>query len=186
MRRSSIRRPAVAAVVALSLLTASPAGAQLAVYDPTNYASNVLQAARALEQINNQIRALQNQALSLRCESKAGRCENAPATKSDLHRTRRFRPNERRRSRRPGQRQMLSPAPIARPGAPLGEAPPGTDGTGFRSMSGQKRTGRLRLESTAARRLRPTPSARGPDRMSTVAVDVPDCSETDAAERLRG
>lgn len=50
---------------ALALVLASPAAAQLAVFDPTNYASNVLQAARALEQINNQIRALQNQALSL-------------------------------------------------------------------------------------------------------------------------
>lgn len=50
---------------ALALMFARPAAAQLAVFDPTNYASNVLQAARALEQINNQIRALQNQALSL-------------------------------------------------------------------------------------------------------------------------
>jgi P-type conjugative transfer protein TrbJ len=31
------------------------------VYDPSNYAQNVLQAARALEQINNQITSLQNQ-----------------------------------------------------------------------------------------------------------------------------
>jgi P-type conjugative transfer protein TrbJ len=35
------------------------------VYDPANYAQNVLTAARTLEQINNQIRALQNQATSL-------------------------------------------------------------------------------------------------------------------------
>ena len=35
------------------------------VYDPTNYAQNVLTAARTLEQINNQIRMLQNQADSL-------------------------------------------------------------------------------------------------------------------------
>jgi P-type conjugative transfer protein TrbJ len=47
------------------LLPVQPALAQRIVYDPTNYASNVLQAARALEQINNQIRGLQNQALSL-------------------------------------------------------------------------------------------------------------------------
>lgn len=53
--------PLAAAVV----LTGAPASAQLTVYDPTNYASNVLQAARALEQINNQVRSLQNQALSL-------------------------------------------------------------------------------------------------------------------------
>lgn len=65
MRRSKLRARALAGAVALSLLVANPAGAQLAVYDPTNYASNVLQAARALEQINNQIRGLQNQAASL-------------------------------------------------------------------------------------------------------------------------
>lgn len=35
------------------------------VYDPANHAQNVLQAARALEQINNQIRTLQNQATML-------------------------------------------------------------------------------------------------------------------------
>lgn len=33
--------------------------------DPTNYAQNVLTAARTLEQINNQIRMLQNQATQL-------------------------------------------------------------------------------------------------------------------------
>lgn len=44
-----------------------PAHAQLGgiVYDPSNYAQNVLTAARTLEQINNQIRMLQNQASSL-------------------------------------------------------------------------------------------------------------------------
>jgi P-type conjugative transfer protein TrbJ len=35
------------------------------VYDPSNHAQNMLQAARALEQINNQIRTLQNQATML-------------------------------------------------------------------------------------------------------------------------
>jgi len=39
--------------------------AQVAVYDPSNYAQNVLQAARALQQINNQISSLQNQAQML-------------------------------------------------------------------------------------------------------------------------
>jgi P-type conjugative transfer protein TrbJ len=50
---------------ALSLVIASPASAQLTVYDPTNYAQNVLQAARALQQINNQITSLQNEAQGL-------------------------------------------------------------------------------------------------------------------------
>lgn len=62
------RIPWLAALVcstSLVLALPTPAGAQLTVYDPTNYASNVMQAARALEQINNQVRGLQNQALSL-------------------------------------------------------------------------------------------------------------------------
>jgi len=47
------------------VLPAEPAAAQLAVFDPTNYAQNLLQAARALEQINNQVRSLQNQTAML-------------------------------------------------------------------------------------------------------------------------
>ncbi|MBP6555484.1 MAG: P-type conjugative transfer protein TrbJ [Novosphingobium sp.] len=45
----------------------APAYAQFGgiVHDPRNYAQNILTAARTLEQINNQIRALQNQAASL-------------------------------------------------------------------------------------------------------------------------
>ena len=39
--------------------------AQLIVFDPNNYAQNVLTAARALQQINNQITSLQNQAQML-------------------------------------------------------------------------------------------------------------------------
>jgi P-type conjugative transfer protein TrbJ len=64
MTRITLRAAALAAA-SLALLPASGAQAQRIVYDPTNYASNILQAARALEQINNQIRGLQNQALSL-------------------------------------------------------------------------------------------------------------------------
>ncbi|KUM26930.1 conjugal transfer protein TrbJ [Mesorhizobium loti] len=37
----------------------------LIVFDPSNYTQNVLSAARALEQINNQIQSLQNQAIML-------------------------------------------------------------------------------------------------------------------------
>ena len=44
---------------------AAPASAQLAVFDGTNYAQNLLQAARALNQINNQIKSLQNEATML-------------------------------------------------------------------------------------------------------------------------
>lgn len=39
--------------------------AQMIVYDPTNYAQNILQAARALQTVNNQIKSLQNEAQSL-------------------------------------------------------------------------------------------------------------------------
>ncbi|MBL8580194.1 P-type conjugative transfer protein TrbJ [Afipia birgiae] len=54
----------LAAPLALSPLLTAPAHA-IIVYDPTNYAQNVLQAARALQQINNQITSLQNEATML-------------------------------------------------------------------------------------------------------------------------
>jgi type IV secretion system protein TrbJ len=48
--------------IAVSLaFVPAPVGAQTIVYDPSNYAQNVLQAARSLQQINNQITSLQNQ-----------------------------------------------------------------------------------------------------------------------------
>ncbi|MGV0757684.1 P-type conjugative transfer protein TrbJ [Tistrella mobilis] len=60
---------ALAVPVALSPMLASPAHAQFGfgriVYDPSNYAQNVLTAARTLEQINNQITSLQNEAQML-------------------------------------------------------------------------------------------------------------------------
>lgn len=58
------RRAVLALALALTA-TSGPVLAQIAVYDPTNYAQNVLQAARALQQINNQIASLQNQAQML-------------------------------------------------------------------------------------------------------------------------
>lgn len=51
--------------VALILACGRSANAQLTVYDPANHTENVLQAARALQQINNQIQSLQNQVLML-------------------------------------------------------------------------------------------------------------------------
>lgn len=60
---------ALAVPVALSPMLASPAHAQFGfgriVYDPSNYAQNLLTAARTLEQINNQITSLQNEAQML-------------------------------------------------------------------------------------------------------------------------
>ena len=60
----------LAAATALTLsgtfaLPAAPAVAALPVFDPTNYSQNLLQAARALEQINNQVKSLQNEASML-------------------------------------------------------------------------------------------------------------------------
>ncbi|UEM16743.1 P-type conjugative transfer protein TrbJ [Bradyrhizobium barranii subsp. barranii] len=54
-----------ASAVALSLAAVSPLSAQWIVFDPNNYAQNVLTAARELQQINNQITSLQNQAQML-------------------------------------------------------------------------------------------------------------------------
>src|ERR1700761_5439093 len=57
------------ATLFVSILAATamvpPAQAQWTVFDPQNYAQNLLEAARALQQINNQIQALQNQAMML-------------------------------------------------------------------------------------------------------------------------
>jgi len=61
---SCLRRLASASIIALTL-GMQPASAQLIVFDPNNYAQNVLTAARALQQINNQIVSLQNQAQML-------------------------------------------------------------------------------------------------------------------------
>lgn len=57
------------AFIAASPLAAPPVSA-LVVYDPSNYAQNVLTAARTLQQINNQIRQLQNEAQSLLNEAR--------------------------------------------------------------------------------------------------------------------
>ena len=56
----------LAVALSLSAATLSPAVAQWTVFDPQNYAQNVLEAARALQQSNNQILSLQNEAAMLR------------------------------------------------------------------------------------------------------------------------
>jgi P-type conjugative transfer protein TrbJ len=59
-------RLASASLIAITIAVGvKPASAQLIVFDPNNYAQNVLSAARALQQINNQIVSLQNQAQML-------------------------------------------------------------------------------------------------------------------------
>ena len=71
MNLPPIRRALMASVIAATAITPivapAPAYAQFGgiVYDPTNYAQNVLTAARSLQQINNQIQQIQQQATSL-------------------------------------------------------------------------------------------------------------------------
>ena len=56
------RRHITAAIaIAIAVAAVSSTSAQLIVFDPNNYAQNVLTAARELQQINNQITLLQNQ-----------------------------------------------------------------------------------------------------------------------------
>src|SRR6266702_6975254 len=63
---SRLHRLATAGVIALAVFVGpEQASGQLIVFDPNNYAQNVLTAARALQQINNQIVSLQNQAQML-------------------------------------------------------------------------------------------------------------------------
>ena len=54
----------LAAVLSVSLLAVQPASA-LTVFDPSNFVQNTLTAIRTLEQINNQINQLQNEAQML-------------------------------------------------------------------------------------------------------------------------
>jgi len=62
---AALRLSAALGLTLVAALDAPPARAQLMVFDPSNYAQNVLTAARALEQINNQIKSLQNEAAML-------------------------------------------------------------------------------------------------------------------------
>lgn len=50
---------------ALTVSSLAPVQAQWVVFDPQNYAQDLIQAARALQQINNQIQSLQNEAMML-------------------------------------------------------------------------------------------------------------------------
>jgi P-type conjugative transfer protein TrbJ len=61
-RHASIVVPVIAGVMACCT---PQSAAQLTVFDPANFQQNLLSAARALEQVNNQVRLLQNQALMI-------------------------------------------------------------------------------------------------------------------------
>ncbi len=53
-----------AGLFAAALASGAPAWAQMTVFDPSNYSQNVLTAARTLQQVNNGIQSLQNEAMS--------------------------------------------------------------------------------------------------------------------------
>ncbi|MER9435836.1 P-type conjugative transfer protein TrbJ [Mesorhizobium sp. M0618] len=59
------RHMAAASVIATGIALSSAPASAFIVFDPTNYSQNLLQAARALEQIQNQITSLQNEAQML-------------------------------------------------------------------------------------------------------------------------
>ncbi|MCW3835057.1 P-type conjugative transfer protein TrbJ [Sphingomonas canadensis] len=66
MRTCSFKKFLLASALGIACTAvATPASAQISVFDPTNYSQNLLSAARALEQINNQIQSLQNEAAML-------------------------------------------------------------------------------------------------------------------------
>jgi P-type conjugative transfer protein TrbJ len=65
IRMIGIRHLASVGVVTLTLALGQPASGQWIVFDPNNYAQNLLQAARALQQIDNQITSLQDEARML-------------------------------------------------------------------------------------------------------------------------
>jgi P-type conjugative transfer protein TrbJ len=62
---SALGLGATGAVVVAMGVPSTPASAQWTVFDPTNYTQNLLIAARTLQQINNQIQSLQNEAQML-------------------------------------------------------------------------------------------------------------------------
>lgn len=75
MKKNILCSITAAALVAASVsgpMLSAPASAQVGgiVHDPRNYSQNILTAARTLEQINNQIKQLQNQATSLLNEAR--------------------------------------------------------------------------------------------------------------------
>lgn len=71
MKFRSLRAALCAGVALITVFATSlSAEAQWAVFDATNYAQNVLTAARELQQVNNEIKSLANEATSLLNEAK--------------------------------------------------------------------------------------------------------------------
>ncbi|HEV7290388.1 P-type conjugative transfer protein TrbJ [Sphingomonas sp.] len=61
---------AIGALATGLMVTAPAAHAQITVFDPSNYSQNLLTAARTLQQINNQIQSLQNEAAMILNQAK--------------------------------------------------------------------------------------------------------------------
>lgn len=61
---------AAVGAIGVGMIATTPASAQISVFDPTNYTQNLLTAARTLQQINNQIQSLQNEAQMLAGQAK--------------------------------------------------------------------------------------------------------------------
>src|SRR3546814_17506165 len=62
---SALGLGATGALVMGVTVPSTPARAQFTVFDPSNYSQNLLTAARTLQQVNNQIQSLQNEATML-------------------------------------------------------------------------------------------------------------------------
>jgi len=56
---------AAGGTIAVLTIASAPVRAQMTVFDPSNYSQNVLTAARTLQQVNNGIQSLQNEAMFL-------------------------------------------------------------------------------------------------------------------------
>ena len=67
---TAIRFGAASSLAIGLVAAATPSSAQIAVFDPHNYSQNILTAARTLQQVNNQIRSLQNEATMLLNQAK--------------------------------------------------------------------------------------------------------------------
>lgn len=104
MKRKPLAAFCLAAALGSALgaaLGAAPARAQLMVFDPSNYAQNLLTAARAPEQVNNQIKSLQNEAAMIENMAKTSAARFLVAHAND------WRAPSHRRSDEPGGRIEL-------------------------------------------------------------------------------
>jgi len=72
----AVAAPVLALVLAMAVV--EPSRAQMLVFDPSNYSQNLLTAARSLQQIQNQIKSLQNEAQMLINQAK--QLEQLPTT----------------------------------------------------------------------------------------------------------